>query len=381
MHRPCAQEHATGACYRSAIGFCAYHSLQDCHFKALSMGCSSMLLQKVLCRAVAKECPVRCVIMQAAERRRVLLKYVREVQPALVEQFVEDGPPAVVSAMKNTITNMLGTLPPQFFTVTISTVGENMSQLMLSVMMTGYLFRNAQYRMELRNALGGVSMRPAVSSSTTAVMQAAQSISASGVLQRSQSAPQQGSVLDEEAYAPGVQKSRVQVGTAAGSCKEHVTFQADEALSDRTCCPLRTARGKCFLWLAAHAHGVTMSGMLHMRTFRYAAAVQQCSIPDTLSGMLKAACQQHSPDRLAAAHLCPPLFCAPLAFLCLDPGPGYAWLSSLSSTQCVRFAHPHPDILKTHSAFCCCDATAAAGRCAAVAQGEWTGDPRGHTVH
>jgi hypothetical protein len=151
--------------------------------------------------------------MQAAERRRVLLKYVREVQPALVEQFVEDGPPAVVAAMKNTITNMLGTLPPQFFTVTISTVGENMSQLMLSVMMTGYLFRNAQYRMELRNALGGVSMRPTVSSST-AVMQAAQSISASSALQRSQSAPQQGSVLDEEAYAPGVQKSRVQVGTA-----------------------------------------------------------------------------------------------------------------------------------------------------------------------
>jgi hypothetical protein len=40
----------------------------------------------------------------------------------------------------------LGTLPPQFFTVTISTVGENMSQLMLSVLMTGYMFRNAQYR-------------------------------------------------------------------------------------------------------------------------------------------------------------------------------------------------------------------------------------------
>lgn len=38
----------------------------------------------------------------------MLLKYVREVQPALVEQFVEDGPPAVVAAMKNTITNMLG---------------------------------------------------------------------------------------------------------------------------------------------------------------------------------------------------------------------------------------------------------------------------------
>jgi hypothetical protein len=31
------------------------------------------------------------------------------------------------------------------------------------------------------------------------------------MMQRSQSAPPQGSVLDEELYAPGVQKSRVQV--------------------------------------------------------------------------------------------------------------------------------------------------------------------------
>lgn len=149
--------------------------------------------------------------LQASERRRVLLKYVREVQPALVEQFVESGPPAVVAAMKNTITNMLGTLPPQFFTVTISTVGENMSQLMLSVMMTGYLFRNAQYRLELRNALGdAASMR---SSSSRAASLQPSSSSSSALLQRSQSAPAQGSVLDEEAYAPGVQKSRVQVGS------------------------------------------------------------------------------------------------------------------------------------------------------------------------
>lgn len=154
-------------------------------------------------------------LLQAAERRKALFKYVREVQPALVEQFVADGPQAVVAAMKNTITNMLGTLPPQFFTVTISTVGENMSQLMLSVMMTGYLFRNAQYRLELRNALGGgaAAGRPNNSSSATTAAQYRHGSSHhhSSDLQRAQSAPQQGSVLDEEAYAPGVQKSRVQV--------------------------------------------------------------------------------------------------------------------------------------------------------------------------
>jgi hypothetical protein len=158
----------------------------------------------------------------------VLLKYVREVQPALVEQFVENGPPAVVAAMKNTITNMLGTLPPQFFTVTISTVGENMSQLMLSVMMTGYLFRNAQYRLELRNALGGASIRTAASASTATVQQIS-------VQQRSQSAPEQGSVLDEEAYAPGVQKSRVQV-------RGHVGGMEPARIGQRACrCCLHNA--------------------------------------------------------------------------------------------------------------------------------------------
>jgi hypothetical protein len=45
--------------------------------------------------------------MQVAEKTKLLLKYVKEVQPALIEQFVDQGPPAVVAAMRNTITNMV----------------------------------------------------------------------------------------------------------------------------------------------------------------------------------------------------------------------------------------------------------------------------------
>jgi len=58
--------------------------------------------------------------------------------------------------MRQTVTNMLGTLPPQFFQVNITTVGENLAQLMYSMMMSGYMFRNAQYRLELRNGLGNL---------------------------------------------------------------------------------------------------------------------------------------------------------------------------------------------------------------------------------
>lgn len=39
--------------------------------------------------------------------------------------------------MRQTVTNILGTLPPQFFRVTISTAGENLAQLFYSVVMTG----------------------------------------------------------------------------------------------------------------------------------------------------------------------------------------------------------------------------------------------------
>jgi hypothetical protein len=45
--------------------------------------------------------------LQVAEKKKLLLKYVKEVQPALIEQFVDQGPPAVVAAMRNTITNMV----------------------------------------------------------------------------------------------------------------------------------------------------------------------------------------------------------------------------------------------------------------------------------
>ena len=51
--------------------------------------------------------------------------------------IVSSGPFQVVGAMRTTISNMVGVLPPQLFTVTVSTVGESLAQLMFSVLMTG----------------------------------------------------------------------------------------------------------------------------------------------------------------------------------------------------------------------------------------------------
>ncbi|KAK9164964.1 hypothetical protein Scep_000155 [Stephania cephalantha] len=91
-------------------------------------------------------------------RRDILLEYVKNVQPEFMELFVKKAPPLVVDAMRHTVTNMIGTLPPQFFAVTVTTVAENLAQLMYSVLMTGYMFKNAQYRLELQQSLEQVAL-------------------------------------------------------------------------------------------------------------------------------------------------------------------------------------------------------------------------------
>ncbi|XP_072995712.1 uncharacterized protein [Typha latifolia] len=91
-------------------------------------------------------------------RRDILLEYVRNVKPEFMDLFVKRAPQQVVDAMRQTVTNMIGTLPPQFFAVTVTTVAENLAQLMYSIMMTGYMFRNAQYRVELQQSLEQIAL-------------------------------------------------------------------------------------------------------------------------------------------------------------------------------------------------------------------------------
>ncbi|XP_078442722.1 uncharacterized protein LOC144712348 [Wolffia australiana] len=91
-------------------------------------------------------------------RRDILLEYVKSIQPEFMELFVKRAPQQVVEAMRQTVTTMIGTLPPQFFAVTVTTVAENLAQLMFSVMMTGYMFKNAEYRLELQQSLEQVAL-------------------------------------------------------------------------------------------------------------------------------------------------------------------------------------------------------------------------------
>ncbi|CAI5998951.1 unnamed protein product [Closterium sp. NIES-65] len=105
--------------------------------------------------------------MGGQTRRQLLVEYVRGVQPDFMEKFFQHAEPQLVDAMRQTVSNMLGSLPPQYFEVTVTTVGENLAQLMFSVMMTGYMFRNAQYRLELSSSFAGAVALPAASSTSS----------------------------------------------------------------------------------------------------------------------------------------------------------------------------------------------------------------------
>lgn len=86
-------------------------------------------------------------------RRESLLAFVSTLSPSS-ENSGFDVPAPVLAAMRQTVSNLLGTLPPQYFRVTISTRGDNLAQLMFSVLMTGYMFCNAWYRIGLSQSLG-----------------------------------------------------------------------------------------------------------------------------------------------------------------------------------------------------------------------------------
>lgn len=133
-------------------------------------------------------------------RKTALLRFVRSVRLTSEGPSGFEVPAPVLGAMRQTVTNLLGTLPPQYFKVTISTRGDNLAQLMFSVLMTGYMFCNAWYRMQLSAKMIGDQYQTPQSSSTALVGLA----SASG--------GSMDELIEEEDYglAAGSQKLRIQ---------------------------------------------------------------------------------------------------------------------------------------------------------------------------
>lgn len=90
----------------------------------------------------------------SAEDENELFQFIKSVPPPeLVKKFTESAPPVVQNAIRETLVSILGSLPPLAFYTTVSSMSTNLIQLFHSTLITGYMFRNAAYRLELTRTL------------------------------------------------------------------------------------------------------------------------------------------------------------------------------------------------------------------------------------
>eukprot|EP00308_Calcidiscus_leptoporus_P001780 CAMPEP_0119353796 /NCGR_PEP_ID=MMETSP1334-20130426/2899_1 /TAXON_ID=127549 /ORGANISM="Calcidiscus leptoporus, Strain RCC1130" /LENGTH=298 /DNA_ID=CAMNT_0007367175 /DNA_START=12 /DNA_END=908 /DNA_ORIENTATION=+ len=83
---------------------------------------------------------------------------IRQISPPeLVQEFAQTAPRDVQIAVRATVGQLLGSLPTELAESEVTTSGKNLGSLMFSMQMTGYMFRNAEYRKSLRDCLDGSS--------------------------------------------------------------------------------------------------------------------------------------------------------------------------------------------------------------------------------
>lgn len=89
--------------------------------------------------------------------RNELFEFVKTVPPPeMVARFAGAAPEVVQNAIRETIVSMLGSLPAKAFSPSVTTVSANLVQLLHSSLISGYMFRNAAYRLELTRNISGV---------------------------------------------------------------------------------------------------------------------------------------------------------------------------------------------------------------------------------
>jgi len=73
--------------------------------------------------------------------------------PELIREFASTAPEEVQFAVKATVASLLGSMPPAVAESSITTTGKNLATLMFNMQMTGYMFRNAEWRRSLVTSL------------------------------------------------------------------------------------------------------------------------------------------------------------------------------------------------------------------------------------
>jgi hypothetical protein len=83
------------------------------------------------------------------------MNVVAKLSPSeLISKFTGTAHPRVQAAVKTTILGLIGGLPKLAFDTTTITTGQRLASLMFQLQMTGYMFKNADYRLSLAQSLG-----------------------------------------------------------------------------------------------------------------------------------------------------------------------------------------------------------------------------------
>lgn len=91
------------------------------------------------------------------------LRVVSALSPSeIVARFTATASPAVRAAAKRTILGLVGSLPKLAFEVDYVASGARLASLMFQLQMTGYMFKNAEYRLEVDRAFGGDGDAPSL---------------------------------------------------------------------------------------------------------------------------------------------------------------------------------------------------------------------------
>mmetsp|Transcript_97581 Transcript_97581/g.279037 ORF Transcript_97581/g.279037 Transcript_97581/m.279037 type:complete len:419 (-) Transcript_97581:363-1619(-) len=78
----------------------------------------------------------------------------------IIGRFMTDSPPRVQQAMRTTVVGLMGNMDKFAIDAATVTTAENLANLMFQLQMTGYMFRNAEYRLSLSESLKGSGILP-----------------------------------------------------------------------------------------------------------------------------------------------------------------------------------------------------------------------------
>ncbi|KAL3943286.1 MAG: hypothetical protein SGBAC_002657 [Bacillariaceae sp.] len=93
--------------------------------------------------------------MESQLAKNPYMHVVSKLSPSeIISKFTASANPRVQEAVRSTILGLIGSLPKMAFDTTTITTGQRLASLMFQLQMTGYMFKNAEYRLSMSQSLG-----------------------------------------------------------------------------------------------------------------------------------------------------------------------------------------------------------------------------------